>query len=152
MHSVQNNRPYILYIEDDAEDVELLRYTLNATPFSFDIVHMPDGTEALDFLENSKQYNRFPEIIFLDINLPKMDGKEILLCLKADKDISRIPMTVLSTSSLDSDIAYFKGFHIPYIVKPGDVDRFKDEVTEIMRGLLAFDYDFSVSRKNTDAA
>ena len=153
MHSYSSNgRPYLLYIEDDAEDVELLKYTLTETPFAFDIVHISNGPEALDFLEHSKQYNRFPEVIFLDVNLPKMDGKEVLLCLRADKDIARIPLTVLSTSNNGSDINYFQDYKIPYIVKPGDVTRFKTEVVEVMRGLLAFDYDFTASRKKTDAA
>ena len=149
MLSLNNTRPYVLYIEDDVEDVELLKYTLTETPFAFDIVHMSNGPEALDFLEHSKLYNRFPEVIFLDVNLPKMDGKEILLCLKADKDIARIPLTILSTSNHEADVRYFHDFRIPYITKPGDVNKFKDDVVEVMKGLLAFDYDFSVSRRNT---
>jgi chemotaxis family two-component system response regulator Rcp1 len=144
MYSMINSRPYILYVEDDVEDVELLRYTLDETPFAFGITHITNGPEALDFLERCKQYNRFPEMIFLDINLSKINGKEVLICLKADKDIARIPVTVLSTSTLESDIAYFRKYHIPYIVKPGDVRKFKDEVSEVMKGLLAFDYDLSL--------
>jgi CheY-like chemotaxis protein len=149
MYSVTNIRPYILYIEDDVEDVELLKYTLAETSFAFDIVHITNGPEALDFLDHSKHYNRLPEVIFLDVNLSKMDGKEILLCIKADKDIGRIPLTVLSTSSHDADIAYFRNFHVPYIIKPGDVNRFKEDLTDVIKGLLALDVDFSVSRKNT---
>lgn len=152
MYSLNNNGPYILYIEDDAEDVELLKYALAGSPYAFDVVHIPDGPAALDFLEHSKLYNRFPEVIFLDVNLSKMNGKEILVCLKADKDISKIPLTIVSTSNLDSDIAYFRNFHVPYIVKAGDVNRFRDDVGEVMKGLLAFDYDFMHSRKNIDAA
>jgi CheY-like chemotaxis protein len=144
MYPMNNSRPYILYVEDDAEDVELLKYILAGTPFDFGITHISNGPDALDFLEQCKQYNRLPEMIFLDINLSKINGKELLICLKADKDIARIPVTVLSTSTLESDITYFRKFHIPYIVKPGDVRKFKDAVTEVMRGLLAFDYDLFV--------
>lgn len=145
-------KPYFLYIEDDAEDVELLKYVLAKTQFDFNIIHLTNGVEALNFLEECKQYSRLPELIFLDVNLSKMNGKETLVCLKADKDIARIPLTILSTSNLDTDISYFRKFHIPYIVKPGDVNRFKDELHEVMRGLLAFDVDFSAPRANIDAA
>jgi CheY-like chemotaxis protein len=152
MHSVSNKGPYILYIEDNAEDVEILRSALEGTLYSFNIIHISDGLKALDFLEQSKQFNRFPEIIFLDVNLSKMNGKEVVVCLKADKDIARIPLTILSASNLDADIAYFRKFQVPYIIKQGDHRRFREEVIEVMKGLLAFDYDFSSSRKNTDAA
>jgi CheY-like chemotaxis protein len=130
-----NSKPYLLYIEDDEEDVELLKYVLANTRYNFEVMHLPTGDEALNFLEQSKQYNRLPEMIFLDINLPRMDGKETLVCLKADKVIGKIPVTVLSTSNLDSDIRYFRKFHVPYIVKPGDVHRFKEELFEVMKGL-----------------
>jgi CheY-like chemotaxis protein len=146
------SRPYFLYIEDDIEDVELLKVALADSQFDFDIVHLTTGVEALNFLQECKQYSRFPELIFLDVNLSKMDGKETLVCLKADKDIARIPLTILSTSNLDTDISYFRKFQVPYIVKPGDVSRFKEELSEVMKGLLAFDVDFFASRKRTDAA
>jgi CheY-like chemotaxis protein len=149
---MNESRPYFLYIEDDVEDVELLKLALADSQFDFDIVHLSTGVDALNFLQECKQYSRFPELIFLDVNLSKMDGKETLVCLKADKDIARIPLTILSTSNLDSDISYFRKFQIPYIVKPGDVNRFKDELSEVMKGLLAFDVDFIASRKKTDAA
>jgi two-component system, chemotaxis family, response regulator Rcp1 len=152
MFLMNDSRPYFLYIEDDVEDVELLKHVLTDSVFDFNIIHLTTGVEALNFLQECKRYSRFPELIFLDVNLSKMNGKETLVCLKADKDIAKIPLTILSTSNLDTDISYFRKFHIPYIVKPGDVNRFKDELSEVMKGLLAFDVDFSSSRKKTDAA
>jgi CheY-like chemotaxis protein len=152
MISVNDSKPYFLYIEDDEEDVELLKYVLEGTQFDIEMIHRTNGVDALDFLEKCKLYNRLPELIFLDINLSKMDGRETLLCLKADKDIGRIPVTILSTSSLDKDVAYFRQFHVPYIVKPGDINRYKEEVIDVMKCLLAFEYDFNSLNKNSDAA
>ncbi|HEX6915457.1 MAG TPA: response regulator [Chitinophagaceae bacterium] len=139
MHSINLSRPYILYVEDDADDVELLQHALAGTEFDFQLVHHTNAVDALEFLERSKRFNRLPELIFLDINMARMDGRETLVCLKADKDIARIPLTILSTSTLDSDRNYFGRYHIPYIVKPGDVNQFKSELLEVMSGLLSFD-------------
>lgn len=146
------DKPYVLYIEDDVEDVELLKHALEDSPFHFEIIHLSNGVEALDFLAKSKRYNRLPELIFLDVNLSKMDGKETLVCLKADYDLAKLSVVVLSTSNLDADINFFRKFHVPYIVKPGDIKRFREDLLEVLKGLLAFDVDFSTSRKNIDAA
>jgi CheY-like chemotaxis protein len=146
----QSGKSYILYVEDDIEDVELLKHVLEHTDFEIDVVHVADGEKALRLLEQVKDSKHFPEIIFLDINLPKMDGKETFVCLQADKAFARIPVVVLSTSSLPADSDYFKKFQIPYIVKPGDVNRFKENLIEVMNGILPVDsYIASHNRANT---
>jgi CheY-like chemotaxis protein len=146
------DKPYVLYIDDDVEDVELLKHALADTQFRFEIIHLSNGADALDFLAKSKRYNRLPELIFLDVNLPKMDGRETLVCLKADYDLAKLSIVVLSTSNRDADIKFFGKFHVPYIVKPGDINKFREDLVEVLKGLLAFDVDFSSSRKNIDAA
>jgi CheY-like chemotaxis protein len=152
MHTVNTAKPYLLYIEDDADDVELLKYTLAETRAPFEVVHISDGDIALNFLEQAKQYGRLPELIFLDVNLMNLNGKETLLCLKADKELGKIPAVILSASNHDPDINYFRNFQVPYIVKPGDVNRFKEEVTDVMKRLLAYEGAFSASTQNIDAA
>jgi CheY-like chemotaxis protein len=134
-----SGKSYILYVEDDVEDVELLKHVLDHTSFEIEVVHVPDGDKALRLLEAAKETHQFPEMIFLDINLPKLDGKETFVCLQADKAFARIPVVVLSTSNLSSDINYFQKFQIPYLVKPGDVNSFKESLIEVMNGVLPVD-------------
>jgi CheY-like chemotaxis protein len=132
----ESGKPFILYIEDDIEDVELLMHVLQHLNCDIEIVHMSDGIKALEFLEQSKQYRLMPEMILLDINMSKLNGKETFVCLQADKTFARIPVVVLSTSNLPEDINYFKKFSIPYIIKPGEINRFKEELSVVLEKLL----------------
>jgi CheY-like chemotaxis protein len=129
-------RQYILYIEDDTEDVELLNYILDKTGFSIELLQMRNGADALDFLESAKLSNRLPELILLDINLPKLDGKETFVCLKSDKRLARIPVAVLSTSNYDGDMSYFKKYQVPYILKPGNIASFGEDIAGLLKTLL----------------
>ena len=149
MYSVSLNNPYLLYIEDDNDDVELLRHALADTKFSFEIIAIPDGLEALKFLEMVKERNRLPEAILLDINLSRMDGKETFLCITKDKKLSRIPICIVSVSNTDTDRSYFAAHDIPFVTKPGNVQQFKDDIINAMKGLLAFSVDFQESKQNT---
>jgi len=144
--------PYFLYIEDDCEDVDLLKHALTNTPFNFNIVHVHNGEEACNYLETAKAFGRLPELIFMDINMSKLDGKETLVCLKADRGLARIPMVVLSTSNLESDIKFFSKYHTPYIIKPGDINKYRTDLIDVLKGLLAFEYNFPASTQQTDAA
>lgn len=131
-----------MYIEDDIEDVELLDHVFQELGIDIGLIHLPDGEKALDYLEHAKSLNRLPELILLDINMSKLNGKETFVCLQADKMFARIPKMVLSTSNLESDLNYFKKYMVPYINKPGDVNRFRDELAVKLQDLLRFDYDF----------
>ncbi len=130
------DKQYILYIEDDPEDVELLDHVLQEKNLPIRIVQMLNGADALDFLEKAKVMNLLPEMILLDINMPKLDGKETFVCIKADKRLARIPLAVLSTSNLDMDTSYFKKYHIPYIIKPGDTKKFGQEIMELIKRVI----------------
>jgi len=132
MQVVPSDKQYILYIEDDSEDVELLDHVLSHTSFNINVVNISDGAKALEFLERAKAVNRLPEMILLDINMSKLNGKETFVCLQADKIFARIPIAVLTTSSLDADVNYFKKYHIPYIIKPGDINKFKEELNNVL--------------------
>jgi CheY-like chemotaxis protein len=138
----------ILYIEDDHEDVELLTHVMQHIELEVEIVHVADGVTALDYLDKSRHKDgMLPDLIFLDINLSKLNGKETFVCLQADKDVARIPVVVLSTSNLDLDKNYFRKYQVPYIVKPGDVNRFKEDLYQVLGKYLAIDVDFALSGK-----
>ncbi len=152
MFSIDSNKPYALYIEDDADDVELLNLALSDTKILLDIVHVWNGVEALNLLNDLKPYRPLPSVIFLDINMSKLNGKETYLCLQADKDVSKIPVIMLSASTYKNDVEFFNSKRVPYIVKPGNMQQFKNDINTTLKSVLAFDFDFSSSRRNTDAA
>ncbi|MCE3283407.1 MAG: response regulator [Chitinophagaceae bacterium] len=152
MQSVNESKPYFLYVEDDLEDLELLKHALAETQFDFDIIHVNDGDEACTYLESCKDFKRLPELIFLDVKMSRLDGKETFLCLKADRELARIPIVVLSTSNSEGIIKFFGQYHIPYIVKPGDMPLFRENLLEVLKGLLAFEYNFKSAGKKNDAA
>jgi CheY-like chemotaxis protein len=86
-----------------------------------------DGVEAMDYLHNMGVGK--PDLIFLDLNLPRKDGREVLAEIKADADLKRIPVVILTTSRAEKDIAASYDLNANcYIVKPADVDRFFEVV------------------------
>lgn len=141
MFSTTSDNPYLLYIEDDPEDVELLSFALTEKNIPLQVVHAYDGVQALNMLNELKYYSSLPSLIVLDVNMPKMNGKETFVCLKADIDIARIPILVLSTSNDKGDISYFRRYNTPYIIKPGDGERFVDELDKEIRQLLTLKKD-----------
>ena len=117
----------ILLVEDDPDHADLTRIALQTArvPFKLDIV--TDGTEALEYLRHEGAFAqaRTPDLILLDLNLPKLDGREVLKVIKSDADLRRIPVIVLTTSSdiADIEIAY-QNHANSYITKPTDFDDF----------------------------
>jgi CheY-like chemotaxis protein len=122
-----SSKPKILLIEDNSGDqrltVEALRDGLGTT--QLDIV--PDGVEAIAYLRQSGKYAgvNTPSLIILDLNLPRMDGREVLAEIKQDPSLRRIPVVVLTTSKAEEDIFKSYDYHANcYITKPVDLDRF----------------------------
>lgn len=133
---MRSGKASILYIEDDFEDVELLKHVLRDVTSEIEITHFTNGETALEFLEKAKELNNFPDIIFLDINMSRMNGKETLVCIKADKRMARIPIAILSTSTSESDKSFFRKLNIPYISKKGDLDKLEEEILSVLQPLL----------------
>jgi CheY-like chemotaxis protein len=134
--SLLSSKPCILYVEDDIEDVELLTFILGELSFDCRLVHAYDGIQAMDLLEQLKENNSLPDLVLLDINLSKLNGKEVLVCIKADKKLARIPVVILSTSNAGTDMSFFRRLNIPYIIKPGDIKVYKSEISEVLASLL----------------
>jgi two-component system, chemotaxis family, response regulator Rcp1 len=111
----------IVHVEDNAADADLLKEAFESIGISVQIRLFQDAREALKALELEQPDNdsSTPDIIVLDLNLPKMDGRELLKRLKENAQLKRIPVIILSTSSLDQDIAYcYENYANSYIVKP----------------------------------
>ena len=95
---------------------------------------VPDGVEALAFLRNEGEYADAPrpDLIFLDLNMPRKDGREVLAEIKSDEDLARIPVVILTTSKAEEDIIRSYDLHANcYITKPVDLEQFIKVVTMI---------------------
>lgn len=117
----------VLLVEDNLGDIRLTMEAFKEGIYEHQIHVAHDGVEALNYLRNetdNSQYQR-PDIILLDLNLPKKDGREVLEDLKLDDDLKRIPVIVLTTSNAESDILQSYNLHANcYIKKPVDLDEF----------------------------
>lgn len=120
----------VLYVEDDATDIDIVKATLNDIPDNcLRLSITEDGEEALKFLNKLEQYQnvKMPDLILLDLNLPKIDGKEILKSLKSSERHKHIPVIVLTTSIAQKDVDdVFKLGASGFITKPGDFFAFKE--------------------------
>jgi chemotaxis family two-component system response regulator Rcp1 len=117
----------ILLVEDNLGDVRLTQEALKEGKVLNTLYIVKDGVEALDFLRRQGEYRQAvrPDIILLDLNLPRMDGRELLAQIKADPDLRRIPVVILTTSKDEADILYSYDLHANcYITKPVDLEQF----------------------------
>jgi len=124
----------ILLVEDNPGDVRLTEEALKEGKVLANLNVARDGEEALALLRQpeSPSGRRLPDLILLDLNLPKKDGREVLEEIKADPRLKHIPVVVLTTSSAEQDIAQAYALHANcYITKPVDLDQFIQVVRAI---------------------
>jgi two-component system, response regulator len=124
------NAVEILLVEDNPDDAELTIRTLKKNNLSDNLFHVTDGQEALDFCFNPD--NGVPKVILLDLKMPRVDGTEVIKCMKSDEQRKTIPIVVLTSSKQERDIieSYKLGVNA-YIVKPVDFDQFEKVITEV---------------------
>jgi CheY-like chemotaxis protein len=124
----------ILLVEDNPGDVELTREALDAAKVSNKLHVVEDGADAVDFLFRRGKFTDVPrpDIILLDLNLPRKDGRQVLSEIKAEPDLSQIPVVVLTTSQADEDIIRAYQLHANcYVTKPVDFNQFMHIVSTI---------------------
>jgi len=124
----------VLLVEDNPGDALLTRIALEDSKVSVHLNVVEDGVEAMAFLRKQDKYANVPhpDIVLLDLNLPKKDGREVLAEIKGDKNLKRIPVVVLTTSQAEEDI--LKAYNLAancYITKPVDFDQFVKIVRSI---------------------
>jgi len=124
----------ILLVEDDPGDVVLTKEALNGSKLT-NVVHVAEnGEQAMRFLRREAPYEDAPrpDLILLDLNLPRMDGREVLAAIKDDPQLRRIPVVVLTTSEAEEDILRSYDLHAnAYVTKPVHFDRFMDVVRQV---------------------
>jgi len=117
----------ILLVEDEPGDAYLTKEALRTGRNQNRVHVVEDGVEALAFLRRTGTYNTAPrpDLIFLDLNLPKMDGREVLANIKKDPQLVSIPVVVLTTSKADEDVLHSYALHANcYVTKPVDLEQF----------------------------
>lgn len=135
--------PYeILLVEDDVGDAKLAQIALRDAGSQCGVRHVRDGVEAMAALRGAvAKGEKLPDLVLLDLNMPRMDGRQVLREMRADSVLRSVPVVVLTTSAVDRDVAasYSLGAN-SFITKPMDIDEF----CTVMRGIE--NYWFSVVR------
>jgi len=124
----------VLLVEDDAGDVLLIEEAFADNKVHNRVHHVSDGVDALAFLRREGEYADAPQpdLVLLDLNLPRKDGREVLAEIKGDDALRHIPVVVLTTSKAEEDVLRSYKLHAnAYVTKPVDFDRFIDVVRQI---------------------
>ena len=124
----------ILLVEDNPGDARLTMEVIKENKIVNNLHHVSDGVEAMAFLRKQGQYFDVPhpDLILLDLNMPKMDGREVLENMKQDAQLKRIPVVVLTTSQAEEDVFRSYDLHANcYICKPVDLDQFIEVIKSI---------------------
>jgi CheY-like chemotaxis protein len=120
----------ILLIEDDLDDIELLQDALIKNGVSYIMEGVNDGSQALEYIEQNKGN---PDIIILDMNLPKVHGRDIIPVIRASENFGQIPLLILTTSTSADDIEYaYKNGTSKYLKKPSTVEDIRETVRTII--------------------
>jgi chemotaxis family two-component system response regulator Rcp1 len=124
----------ILLVEDNSGDADLAREALENSKLHNELHVVGDGVEAMDFLRRKGKYAQVPrpDLVLLDLNLPRKDGREVLAEIKTDPDLKRIPVVILTISKDEEDILKSYNLHANcYITKPIDLFQFMKVVKSI---------------------
>ena len=124
----------VLLVEDDPGDVLMTREAFEDYKVRNNLFVVTNGVEAMSFLRKQGEYADAPtpDLILLDLNLPKMDGREVLAAVKEDEQLRSIPVVVLTTSEAEEDVIRSYSLHAnAYVTKPVDFDRFVSVVQQI---------------------
>ena len=128
---------YTLLVEDNPGDVELVLLALKPGRILDQISVVEDGEQAIRYLRRAGEFKdaRLPDLILLDLNLPRVDGREVLEEIKTDPELHHIPVVVLTTSDAEQDVWHAYRHHANcYVTKPAEADEFMKKV----RGIEAF--------------
>jgi CheY-like chemotaxis protein len=124
----------VLLVEDDPGDVLMTKEAFEDYKLQNTLHVVNDGAEAMDFLRRQGEHTDAPrpDLVLLDLNLPRMDGREVLQAIKSDPELASIPVVVLTTSEAEEDVLRSYSLHAnAYVTKPVDFERFIHVVRQI---------------------
>lgn len=126
------NKVYLLLVEDNEGDIVLTQEAFEERGLIHEMEVARDGEGAIQFLEDASRKNNLPNLILLDINMPRVNGHEVLQYIKSKDVLKHIPVIMLTTSSSPNDILKaYQNFVNGYITKPVDADEFLEVISEI---------------------
>ena len=131
------NKKTIFLVEDNKADIRLIQEALKNSSVPHQIITVRNGMDAMAYLRKEGDYAEAirPDLILLDLNLPKKDGREVLAEIKSDPDLKRIPVVVLTTSRNEDDIFHSYNLHVNcYITKSRNIS----ELFQIVKGIENF--------------
>ena len=124
----------VLLVEDDPGDVMMTREAFQDYKLQNQLHVVSDGAEAMEFLRQEGEYvgRPRPDLVLLDLNLPRMDGRQVLEAIKSDSELASIPVVVLTTSENEDDVLRSYSLHAnAYVTKPVDFARFIEVIRQI---------------------
>lgn len=119
MHSKNHT---ILYIDDDRDDLQMLKDAVARVDDNYQVIEATNGEQGIRQLQNMKFEEELPCLIVLDINMPKIDGRQAFRMIRSDRDLASIPIVIFSTSNSSIDKLYFQGKDVEYLTKPIDFE------------------------------
>jgi len=122
----------ILCVDDDEDDLFFIKEIIKSQGHSFEIEEARNGWDALNYLQESLSKQLLPCLIIMDMNMPRMDGKQTIHKIKEDGELARIPIVVFTTSSNTTHKKYFEGQGIRFITKPFDYKIFTGEIINLL--------------------
>ncbi|MFC4263183.1 response regulator [Ferruginibacter yonginensis] len=125
---------HILLVEDNEGDIVLTTEAFESAKIMNQLSIVKDGKEAIDFLTKQGNYTNasLPDLMLLDVNLPKKNGHEVLQFIKTNDDLKQLPVVMLTTSSSENDVLKaYKNYVNCYITKPVEIDMFMDVISKI---------------------
>lgn len=132
--TVDGHRFKVLLVEDEPADAHLVKMSFEEGRVLVDLQQVQDGVEALEYLRKQGRFAdaRTPDLILLDLNMPRMNGRQFLQAVKQDNQLKRIPVVVLTTSEAETDIlsSYDLGA-AGFIVKPVNINDFIEQVQQL---------------------
>jgi CheY-like chemotaxis protein len=123
----------VLCVDDDADDREVVCYTISEIDPSLKVEHAADGVEAIQYLAKAKKEDALPCLVILDINMPRMDGKQTLAEIKKDGKLSELPVVVFSTSNNPMDKVYCDHYGVELVTKPSNMPQMQHEVKRLLQ-------------------
>ncbi len=134
---IEISKKIIFLVEDNKADIRLIQEALKHSSVPHEIITVRNGMDAMAYLRKEGDYAEAirPDLILLDLNLPKKDGREVLAEIKSDPDLKRIPVVVLTTSRNEDDIFQSYDLHVNcYITKSRNIS----ELFQIVKGIESF--------------
>jgi CheY-like chemotaxis protein len=130
--SIKKKGCKVLHIDDDPDDQQLFKNAILSLDTHSEVIVAEDGAEGIEYLLLMKEQKNLPCIIVLDINMPKVNGRETCIAIKKDKVLATIPLVIFSTSNSALDKLFFENKDVLYITKPTNFQNILEVVSDML--------------------